>query len=97
MTKRALLLLAVIACSKSADKPKGSPDWDGDARPLGSCVGIARATTKLPEGMPSATCREKQTKDECTRPSEHYDYSYAEHTTCASRGFAAAAPAAPSP
>jgi hypothetical protein len=84
-----LLLLFAVACSKSESKakPKGSPDWGDDPRPLGSCVGTPKPGTPLPAGSPSSVCLENQTSDECTKPSENFDYVYAEHTTCASRGY----------
>jgi hypothetical protein len=85
--------LLVTACSKDKDggKPasskKGSPDWGDDPRPLGSCVGVAKPGVTAPDGSKPEYCLETQTEQECNSPSSKMDYSYAEHTTCASRGY----------
>ena len=71
----------------STEKPKGSPDWGDDPRPLGACIATVAAGVKPPPG-PGSYCLEKQTKSECTAPSQTMDYVYAEHETCASRGYA---------
>lgn len=91
MKKHLAFLVAATcaaACSSSkADKPKGSPDWGDDPRPLGACVATVKAGVDAPAG-PRSYCLENQTKAECTAPSDKIDYVYGEHETCASRGFA---------
>jgi hypothetical protein len=83
-----VLVATLAACRDKQAAPKGSPDWGDDPRPLGACVGNVKGAAELPDGAVKTFCLEKQTRAECEGPSSDIDYTYAHHTTCASRGFA---------
>ena len=83
----AVLAGLVLATGCKKDEPKGSPDWGDDPRPLGACVGTAKAGVTVPGGGDAAMCLEKQTAQECNSPSARMSYVYGLHETCASRGY----------
>lgn len=83
----ALTLAGLLSGCGEKEKPKGSPDWGDDPRPLGACVGTALPGVQVPGGGDGAMCLEKQTAAECNAPSTKFGYVYGLHETCASRGF----------